>query len=444
MTTRVPFNMTDAPVNVRAYGAKGDGVTDDTAAIQAALTAAAGKTLHLPAGSYRVSSGLTVSNRTRIAGDGPLNSVMSYRTATTTTNRLFLFDNVDNIHMEDLGLVCDTGAGGRTTTAIAAVGAAGPVTELYLRRVYITGFQQYGVLLDDDAYYVVLEQCRIYGCSNAVANGGTGTGNAVAVYFGKPVNAVRLRDCRISANDKAIDCSDNTAKYSLVVEGCYFEGNGLSGSPTEDDTITLNAWRSVVFEGNYLENNLTGTATADSVLRLRGVAGAVVSGNLFAGAYGGVSKSKNLIGISDTTRGVVVEGNEFQDPITKMVYVLDGSSIVSVRRNRYIVSNVAKTTYADIMALMTATLVELDVAHIAAVNTGTIAAGGNYQVNITVDGVPTDRNCTVIATPQAGGADWVFSAAPITTDTVRFMAYNIKGANNTFTGNVIIRVLKDG
>lgn len=49
MTTRVPYAMTDAPLNVRAYGTKGDGATDDTAAFQAALDAAAGKHLVLVA-----------------------------------------------------------------------------------------------------------------------------------------------------------------------------------------------------------------------------------------------------------------------------------------------------------------------------------------------------------------------------------------------------------
>ena len=60
-------------VNVKdpAYGAKGDGTTDDTAAIQAALTAGAGKDVLGPAGTYLVSSSLTVPANTRFAGAGP-------------------------------------------------------------------------------------------------------------------------------------------------------------------------------------------------------------------------------------------------------------------------------------------------------------------------------------------------------------------------------------
>lgn len=56
MTTRVPYSMTDAPANVKAYGAKGDGVADDTAAIQAAINA--NGSVFLPPGNYRITSPL--------------------------------------------------------------------------------------------------------------------------------------------------------------------------------------------------------------------------------------------------------------------------------------------------------------------------------------------------------------------------------------------------
>jgi len=51
-----------APINVRDYGAKGDGVTDDTAAIQAALDSLSeGETLTFPSAVYAVNGALVIS-----------------------------------------------------------------------------------------------------------------------------------------------------------------------------------------------------------------------------------------------------------------------------------------------------------------------------------------------------------------------------------------------
>lgn len=85
MTTRVPYSMTDAPVNVKSFGAKGDGVTNDTAAIQAALDAAAGKTLHFPAGTY-LSGKLAVSAGTHITADA---STVVVSAVTVATDHVF-------------------------------------------------------------------------------------------------------------------------------------------------------------------------------------------------------------------------------------------------------------------------------------------------------------------------------------------------------------------
>lgn len=73
-------------INVKdpAYGAKGDGVTDDTVAIQAALDAAVGKSLYIPPGTYQVTSELTYDTTEgplRIHGEGP-NSVLRAAGAT--------------------------------------------------------------------------------------------------------------------------------------------------------------------------------------------------------------------------------------------------------------------------------------------------------------------------------------------------------------------------
>ena len=55
-------------VSVKAHGAVGDGVADDTAAIQSAITAGAGGVVFFPEGSYKIAGNLAVPANTAITG----------------------------------------------------------------------------------------------------------------------------------------------------------------------------------------------------------------------------------------------------------------------------------------------------------------------------------------------------------------------------------------
>ena len=74
--TKVSYSMiTGAPVNVRDFGAVGDGATDDTTAIQAAINygAANGIEIQIPSGIYKTTAPLTVTvNGTSIRGLGSI------------------------------------------------------------------------------------------------------------------------------------------------------------------------------------------------------------------------------------------------------------------------------------------------------------------------------------------------------------------------------------
>lgn len=79
----VQFGAKDVSVYVTAYGAKGDGTTDDTSAIQAAINAvpAAGGTVHVPSGKYKTTSSLTLPSNVVLAGDG-YNSIIDASSVT--------------------------------------------------------------------------------------------------------------------------------------------------------------------------------------------------------------------------------------------------------------------------------------------------------------------------------------------------------------------------
>lgn len=63
----------DYLVNIKDYGAKGNGVTDDYNAIQTCMNANAGKTIYFPAGTYKLSTPLQIpKDRTTLIGNNAM------------------------------------------------------------------------------------------------------------------------------------------------------------------------------------------------------------------------------------------------------------------------------------------------------------------------------------------------------------------------------------
>ena len=86
-------DLTYSYVNVKTYGAIGDGSTDDTAAIQAAIDAGAGKVVFFPTGSYKITDTLYVrNNSTMLKGAG----VYSTSILAFTGNSAIIFDRADS------------------------------------------------------------------------------------------------------------------------------------------------------------------------------------------------------------------------------------------------------------------------------------------------------------------------------------------------------------
>lgn len=114
----IPLN--GGVINVLDFGAKGDGVTDDTVSIQAAINAVAGngRAVFLPRGDYKVTSIITVaSDRTHIIGAGIYATKISFGPSGTDT--CFSFTNgALELYQCSIRNLCIVGSGSQIKTAI--------------------------------------------------------------------------------------------------------------------------------------------------------------------------------------------------------------------------------------------------------------------------------------------------------------------------------------
>jgi hypothetical protein len=118
-------------VSVKDFGAVGDGLADDTAAIQAALTAGAGKSVFVPAGVYLITSTLQISEGTEFYGVGEssriktvLNIVMMTNVTGDVYNFIFrdlAFDNQFPVSTVVYSTLSATTTSGSPTVAVASL-----------------------------------------------------------------------------------------------------------------------------------------------------------------------------------------------------------------------------------------------------------------------------------------------------------------------------------
>ncbi|MCH2126628.1 MAG: glycoside hydrolase family 55 protein [Pirellulaceae bacterium] len=206
------------PINVKWYGAQGNG-SDATAAIQGALdAAAAGGTVRLPSGKYTITQPLRMHQGTSFLGDG-LFSILQYSgpdntgCIQSTTPDLNCAFSIAKINIE----VFQENAWGIDLRGMSF--SRFDHLSVHLRKANTSGF--FGPGDGKSPYYNLFTSCHIAGTGDATKNGCTGynfTYDAETEYQGANANQI-------------IGGHINTCHTAVA---CYGTGNVFYGQVFED------------------------------------------------------------------------------------------------------------------------------------------------------------------------------------------------------------------
>ena len=241
----------DGVATVMHYGATGDGVTDDLAAIQIALNASTGRTLVFTTGIYQLSSHAEIRTNTRIVGQN--GAIIRAATQTRTTGNLLMFATGTSTDIVLDGLTFD-GNKGNVGTATLPV-----VTFFQTKRLRVTNCtfkNTQGIALNisrlnDD---IEIDGCRFIDVGRN-PDGSEGT-RSQGIAFSNTLSGDVTRSNRIRISNNTflrvgLDCISVSNISCMDIVGnvatdCYtfFYGGGGAGY-CEAVTIAGNAIRTV-------------------------------------------------------------------------------------------------------------------------------------------------------------------------------------------------------
>lgn len=330
-------------INVRDRGAKGDGTTDDTAAVQAAISGlpTQGGTVYFPPGKYLVSATLTNTGGTVgsadiiLRGAGGRNSgnfgfAGASRIIFTGTGTGAVIDlrSTSGVQIHDLCIEhTSTSFTGRMVDLrnTATSDTAYPL----VANCYIAGptgsATAIGIDLDK-ATRVTIRECAIYAMATCIS----GKGSA-STYS----NQVKISDVGFNKSNVAI----HNPGQAWLVQSCTFEGSGsaVAGAMDHDSGVTcegltvMSCWSGDVTSGTQfvvagtgisIIGNWIGCTNGTGITTDGIVTGLTIFGNIFQSCSTGI----NLF-TSSSNSGQVITGNTYNSVTTRFTGTLSAGAI---------------------------------------------------------------------------------------------------------------------
>ena len=330
------------------WGAVGDGATDDEAAFDSAFNSGAREIKILDKQYYIGGDGFTLTkNRTHIFGQG-VSSALYFNPAANDAEMFYSNASLDNLVFENFQVYLQN-AGSKT--GCTAFQFTANVSAIVWDKVYIEGFNKYGINRDSGQYDLIT-RCRFLDMDNSDNDDFL----AVAVRYTTFANSVTIENSRFGQNDKAIRISDGSSNAVRIINNS-FELDGNSGNAFGfSHQIDLTDVHGFEISGNYAEGETT--ASGYGFIGLEDCQCGKISHNIIAGQSGAVDKTYIGIVADTDTKFIVVEYNYFDEIIE--YFISSATNTIKTRGNYYADASAEITTYAALAALMNGTAIEID------------------------------------------------------------------------------------
>ncbi len=259
VTSRTLANRFAEKINVKNFGAIGDGAADDTPAIQAAINSAtSGCTIYFPAGFYKITAELNIPNTViyRFIGDGMyasrifVGSVGSISSVFETNNALIY----DTLEIKDLGLLCNSKSGSGLHSE--------HIIHSLVDRVLVLGSTSVAIRMND-GYNNTIQNCILTGGVNGIDVSGSNINNVnilrnqIYANSGYGVNVGNALQVNVWGNGIEANAVAGIMTYScksFSVRGNYFERNSGTGFTfTSPETFNVKADIHLLSSGRVID-----------------------------------------------------------------------------------------------------------------------------------------------------------------------------------------------
>lgn len=316
-------------VSVKDFGAVGDGVTDDTAAIQSAIdyvvNSATPNTVHFPAGTYKCSDTLEVNagyvscvaDRATLDfstigdiagvkfGGGNAESGQPYNQATCVFSGFKLIGPSTIIAS---GLTFET-----------AVGVPGPA-HMIVRDCTITEFNN-GITFSDNSYLITVEHCDIWGCYRCIY---------VPSGLSNAGENIRVNNSALFNSTEGVRCDEGSTTLNFV--GTSFDGLITSAVITSGQANFTGChfeFGTVSNKALLISSNCFVTCTGCYFLNLFATQDKYIDNSGYLAIYGGrIVVADTATNVVYSTSRLTIIGCHFQSATLTPVTVASGNSLI--------------------------------------------------------------------------------------------------------------------